>query len=384
MDISDVFFNDQSELFTNASQSTSRYVLHTIVFNRSKADFDSNMLAFEALTKDAADSYLEAEHSRYIQLPESLPESVYNKAQEITQGSKTAYEKAEAIERWLGENCTYTLSPGEPAKGADFVEQFIEKREGYCVYFASAMTVLSRAAGLPARFVAGYALKRNPASESDDHYVATNATAHAWTEIYFKGIGWLPFDPLRWNSNEDAVVEQINIAYNTPAPVSTPYNPAADTDLQTEHNSGMPTEVKVMLITLASLAVAIGLFAAVRFILLLLGASGYYRRLCRKYETNGERVSACYSKIVRQVSFLGVVQEAGDTITSFARRVDLNLGTAEMTELSSCVIRMRFALEEPEERDLKALCTFSASLEKQLRAELGISGYLWRRLLLGR
>jgi hypothetical protein len=55
-----------------------------------------------------------------------------------------------------------------------------------------------------------------------------------------------------------------------------------------------------------------------------------------------------------------------------------------MSEACESVIRMRFALDEPADADLIRLCNFSAALEIRLRAELGISGYLWRRLLLGR
>ncbi len=63
------------------------------------------------------------------------------------------------------------------------------------------MTVLARASGLPARDCTGYAMLR--ATEgSYSSYVSTNATAHAWTEIYFQGIGWVTFDPSGWNFSE--------------------------------------------------------------------------------------------------------------------------------------------------------------------------------------
>lgn len=385
MDISDVFFNGQSELFTQSPQNSLRYTLHTVVFDRNKAGFDSSMLKLEALVGGGVDSGFDAARSEYLQLPEALPQSVYNTAEEITRGCESAYEKAEAIERWLGGNCAYTLSPGSPPEGKDFVEHFLETREGYCVYYASAMTVLARAAGLPARYVTGYALKRNPASNADDAYLATNATAHAWTEVYFKGIGWLNFDALRWNSNEAAVVEQSAAqGSNYAMPTPTPFNASAYMGSHGASGSGMPTEVKVMLISLVCLITALALFAAVRFILLLLGTGGYYRRLCRKYGTNGERISVCYSKIIKQVSFLGLKQEPRDTISSFARRVDAYLGSREMTELCGCVIKMRFVLKQPDDCDVKALCALSVKLEKRLRADLGISGYLWRRILLGR
>ncbi|MGE5496147.1 MAG: transglutaminase domain-containing protein [Burkholderiales bacterium] len=383
MDISGVFFNRQSELFTSVSHRSMRYVVNTVIFNRNLEDFDANMTALESLTENEPDGSWDGICSEYLQLPDSLPNSVYETAAQITRGCKTPYEKAKAIENWLAKNCRYTLTPGIPPENMDFVEYFLQKREGYCVYFASAMTVLARAEGLPARFVTGYALKRNPATTAGNSFLATNATAHAWTEIYFKGIGWLTFDASGWNFDENAVIDQNTpggqVASPTPAP--TP-DVLSENDADAANGGGMSAEFKATLVAVTCIAVALGLFMAVR--VFLLTGSGYYRRLCRKYPTAGERLSACYAKILRQVSFLGLRQETCDTITSFARRVDEYLRSEEMTAACIPVIKMRFRLEEPSDADVEKMCEFSASLEKRLREHLGLSVYLWRRILLGR
>ena len=384
MDVYGVFFNRQSELFTSVSHKSMRYVINTVIFNRSLEDFDANMAALESLTENEADSVWDGICSEYLQLPDSLPNSVYQKASQITKDCETHYEKAKAIENWLALNCRYTLTPGSPPESMDFVEYFLQKREGYCVYFASAMTVLARAEGLPARFVTGYALKRNPATSAGNSFLATNATAHAWTEIYFKGIGWLTFDASGWNFDENAVIDQNNsggqATAETPAPSP---DILSEDDTDAAESGGMSVEVKAALITIMCLAVALGLFTTVR-VLLLTGSGRYYRRLCRKYRAAGERLSACYTKILRQVAFFGLRQETGDTITSFARRVDAYLRTEEMTAACSPVIKMRFRLEEPSDADVEKMCEFSAALEKRLREHLGLSVYLWRRILLGR
>jgi hypothetical protein len=384
LDISDVFFNDQSELFISEPHWSLKYRLHTIVFDRNLAGFDDNMLALEAFTKYTEDKYMEAICSEYMQLPDSLPESVYRSAEDITGNFDTPYKKAIAIESWLAENCTYTLSPGEPLENEDFVGQFLKKREGYCVYYASAMTVLARASGLPARFITGYALKRNPSTNAQDSYLATNATAHAWTEIYFQGIGWIPFDPIQWNFNQYAMVEQRDDQGYYPGQSSAPLPiDGIDGNIQKTH-SGMPVEIRIILIAIMCLLITVIIIAAVRFISFFKGARGYYDRLCRKYDTIGERVSASYRKIIRQAAFLGIKQEPGDTITTFAKRVDEYLDSNEMTVFCDCVIRMRFGFEEPCDTELMKLCEFSAALEKRLRTDLGLSGYLWRRILIGR
>jgi hypothetical protein len=68
-----------------------------------------------------------------------------------------------------------------------------ELQEGYCDYFSTAMVVMARAAGLPARLVIGYASGAyDPAA---GRFVVTEAEAHAWVEIYFPEQGWIEFEP---------------------------------------------------------------------------------------------------------------------------------------------------------------------------------------------
>lgn len=382
-DVSDVFFNDQSELFISEPKRSFSYTLKTVYFNRSASSFNSKMNELESIMQNFDDKYMNSIQSEYLQLPDSLPQNVYKTAENITAGCETDFEKALAIESWLAKNCTYTLSPGKPPDDSDFVDNFLQDKKGYCVYFASAMTVLARASGLSTRFVTGYALKRNPSTSSTDSYIATNATAHAWTEIYFKGIGWITFDPTNWNFYEDGIVDHKDSEGYYPMPAPTQISEAGDINSPISQ-SEMPVEVKIILIALAVLALALIFYVVMRLLLFLTGSNGYYRRLCKKYKTLNDRINECYRNIVHQTVFLNIKQEPGDTITSYAKRVDKYLDSCEMTLLCDFIIRMRFGMEELCDSDLKKLCVFSAELEKRLRKDLGVSGYLFRRILLGR
>lgn len=123
------------------------------------------------------------------QMPDGIESGVYALTMELTQDCSNAYDKAAAIERWLRTNCAYSLTPDYPDYGRDFVSQFVlEDRVGYCSYFASAMTVMCRIAGLPARYVEGYRVR------AGQDVTLTGEDAHAWTEVYFSGIGWVSFD----------------------------------------------------------------------------------------------------------------------------------------------------------------------------------------------
>lgn len=85
----------------------------------------------------------------------------------------------------------YTLSP--PALGAQPVDEFLfETREGFCEHFASALTVLLRAAGLPARVVMGY--QGGEFNGVGDYYIIRQSDAHAWTEVWLEDRGWIRVD----------------------------------------------------------------------------------------------------------------------------------------------------------------------------------------------
>ena len=127
----------------------------------------------------------------YTQIPDHLSPVLYSMVQEITDGAGTPYDRAVRIQEWLAGNYQYTLDVADHPENMDFVTTFLlDTKKGYCTYFASAMTVLCRMAGLPARYVEGYLAE----PDSGGKALVTGMNAHAWTEVYFKGFGWLTFD----------------------------------------------------------------------------------------------------------------------------------------------------------------------------------------------
>jgi len=128
----------------------------------------------------------------YLQLP-PLDPRVKKLAEDITAGSNTEFGKAANIERYLKTHYAYTLDlTGPPA--ADPLANFLfVRRAGHCEYFASAMTVMLRAIGIPARYVSGFL----PGEYNDvgGDYIVRESDAHTWVEVYFPGYGWITFDP---------------------------------------------------------------------------------------------------------------------------------------------------------------------------------------------
>ncbi len=130
--------------------------------------------------------------SRYTNFPEELPQRVRALAQEVAGGYDNPYDMARALESFLRQY-PYSLQVSSPPPGRDPVDFFLfDLQTGYCDYYATAMAVMARSLGLPARLATGYL-----AQLTDERGVQTiyQINAHAWPEIYFAGYGWVEFEP---------------------------------------------------------------------------------------------------------------------------------------------------------------------------------------------
>ncbi len=165
----------------------------------------------------------------YTELPGHLEPAMYELCAEILTGETNAYRAAMKIMTFLQTKCTYSLKASAPPENVDFVSYFLlNTRKGYCTYFASAMTVLCRMAGLPARYVEGY-LAIPPSGQAQ--MVLTGENAHAWTEVYFPGFGWVVFDatPGEGQSASHAVSSPPSGEESPPPQENTPTPPPQDT-----------------------------------------------------------------------------------------------------------------------------------------------------------
>lgn len=182
------YFNDSSELFiTRDLQLGDRYTVYTPVLEGGDAGLG-------ALVNSAPkqDEYYASIVAQYTQLPEHMEAKTYAEVASLTDNAVSPYDKALAIMSYLRMYFRYTLTPEPYPDNQDFVTYFLHVgKEGYCTYFASAMTVMCRMAGLPSRYVEGFVAY--PAA--DGFAYITGKEAHAWTEVYFEGFGWVPFDP---------------------------------------------------------------------------------------------------------------------------------------------------------------------------------------------
>ncbi|MDL2317559.1 DUF4129 domain-containing protein [Eubacteriales bacterium OttesenSCG-928-A19] len=181
--------------------------------------------------------------SDYLAVNEEMAQEVYALVARITADASSDYEKARAIQLHLQRSNKYTLSPISPPRDQDFVSYFLLRgKEGYCTYFASAMAMMGRIAGLPTRYVEGYL-----AEPSGGIALVTSKQAHAWTEVYFDGFGWVAFDATppqsmggpRQDSTGEQSEEEANLdereGGEEPEPTPTP-PPQEDDDTNEEND----------------------------------------------------------------------------------------------------------------------------------------------------
>jgi len=128
-----------------------------------------------------------------LQLPEEDPR-IGRLARELTRDQLTAFEKARALERHLRGNYSYSLELRGRPNSRDPLAMFLfEARRGHCEYFASAMAVMLRELGIPARLVNGFRIGEY--NDIGNDWTVRQYDAHSWVEAWVSPLGWHEFDP---------------------------------------------------------------------------------------------------------------------------------------------------------------------------------------------
>ena len=410
----DLYFNRRGEVFARTNmRAPILYKMSVRLFSRSTATERSELAYIASKAAQDADPQYEAIVEQYTKLPPKLPERVRQTAVDITLGVAEPYKIAEALETYLSSHYRYTLTPSDVPSGRDFVEYFLETGEGYCVYFASAMAVMARTLGIPARMVCGYGVK----SAGYQTWIATGTEAHAWVECYFKGLGWIEFDPTAGSSflrlaegsgtspgGETTSVDTTTSSGGTtsttqadgttttrittlPGETTTSTNGAAVTTGDADSDVGAPDMGLLWLI----LGIVGGvLLLALALVWRILACAKRYRLdiVRQKRKRTGEQAEYYYADYLRQLHLLGYDPRTNETMKQFAGRILEESGDAGRAvpdtarEVFLMMMDWRYGEQEPSPEKVERLAALHEELEQLVKKGIPAAVYFVRRTLM--
>jgi transglutaminase-like putative cysteine protease len=275
--------------------------------------------ASQAELQSAGTDYPAAIRATYLQLPASLPARVASLAAQIASGAGDPYDRALRLQDYLRRTYIYKIDVPSPPAGRDAVDYFLyEAPGGYCSYYASAMAVMLRTLGVPARVATGYAMGQYDSGRGA--YRISGADAHAWVEVYFPTFGWVEFEPTPARAVFD---RPLGNAAATPTPLA----PAAGSGAAGQAGS-------------SALAVVIGLLIA------MLGVAGWAwwqvaaRRGLRETDSPRQQALRLYGRVRSALARAGLGAPPSVTADEFLQAHAGDLGAypallAAMTEVTA-------------------------------------------------
>lgn len=317
------------------------------------ATYKTTALSSTALApelRDAGGDYPDWVKRRYLQLPASTSDRTRQLAKQLENGL-VPYDAAVTIQNWLRENVKYNESIPYPPTDRDLVDYLLyDLKQGYCVYYSTAMVVMLRSLGIPAREVVGFF--SGEYNNDQAGYVYRESNAHAWVEVYFPKYGWIAFEP----TASRPVFEREP----APPPIDDPNGGATITGGAAGTGSGDLPEDDLLfpgigptgtlpqrpsrVVEIARIAVPV--LALLIAILAFLWLSGF-----RGLSPSGQ----FYARMTRSGRLAGVRPPPGTTPYEWARAVGDRVPDARrsLDQITDLYVRERYAGAEPTIQDLR-------------------------------
>lgn len=308
---------------------------------------------------------------RYLPLPD-LPNEVADLARQITENEATTFDKMLALQNhFRGYDYSIDLSPRE----GDPILQFLNERVGFCQQFSGTFALMARSLGIPARVATGFTWgdEIGQTETGQTIYSVTGRHTHAWPEVYFDGLGWVPFEPTPGRGLPDAfdytgipgqqdggtspgVPAELPEA-NTQAPTvetipSTPPTSAPPAEAEAEATAAGAAEpsenpiVRFFGWLFSKWEWILGLAAIVAY---LIGLPLYHKlRRKRRRESarsNAEQVETAWAEAVEVLEFgFDIQRSESETRTEFAHRLadDQRVPDNALDELANSTTIARF------------------------------------------
>lgn len=340
------------------------YVAKGQAFDGSPAENSAKKIDSYSQTIDSFDKYRSKIRAQYLELSPSVTKRTKELAIHLTRNCTDDYEKVMAVKDYLQKNYTYTLNPPQPDKGEDIVDYFLFKsRLGYCIHYASAMTILLRAAGVPSRYVCGFV---SPARHNGNTIVITNEQAHAWVEVYSEAFGFYAVDATK-GTNGGAVY--------TPGIDNNGHDIQAGVKNKINQSGNSHTDYKLMPIIVKSIAVLVGILIAYIFIAAFI-KHGKFKKTCLNSQA---------AKYYRYVLFIlcrfGFKREPNETLYEFAKKLKGNTGLYKgFIRVTDIYVNISYGGITVEKEDVKHISLFRNDVLKYMRSYAGFPGYIAKKI----
>lgn len=300
--------------------------------------------------RESSRSYPQYVTQYYLQLPAELPQRVKKLAARIVKNEDNPYDKAKAVENYFSlNNFGYdTVDVRVPKKNEDYVDKFLfDAQKGYCDNFSTSMIVLLRSVGIPARWVKGFTYGEYQDTKNVyKSYKITNANAHSWPEVYFAGVGWVPFEPTRGFSNPTPIEEEMKRAS---APVAPPVKKKDKKQVQPDkkeqsaskgqNGDGTLAIIGTALLYVIPLTVAAALLAV---LFRKKWLRQYYIWRFRRRKGSGT-FSDAYDRLLWLTQLYGLKKDPSYTLREYAVYVDRSLDTRDMRRLTSAYESLQYS-----------------------------------------
>lgn len=350
-------------LLATVNPETHRYAINSMfgsyqtVSNIPKIDEEWLMAISEKYDHSTSNYPIEIMQT-YTQLPENLPARIGRLAGEIASRETNIYQQVKNIERylrWSGLQYRTTDVP-YPEEGQDFVDQFLfETRRGYCDHFSTAMVVMLRTQGIPARWVKGYTFGEFKSLQADTHMVTVRGkNAHSWVEVYFPEAGWIPFEPTSSFSYPFEIIRAVNTVDTEPEAIVTP---SLNELLQEEMEKERSQNPKGNQATAQGAMEQWKPWIIVALLLVLAGVLLYFFRegivfrlhaMAMSRESGSRLVTKGYQLIMKVLAKVFGVRPDGQTIREYTAEVKWDRHSKEdLNQLTKVFEETRYGEKEP-------------------------------------
>jgi transglutaminase-like putative cysteine protease len=353
-----------------------------------------------------------AQYGPWTDLPDALDPRLEEIARDWTEGAVSDYDKVLAIQQHFHGNGFRYSTDVEVADDADALLSFLtQTKAGFCQQYATAMAMLVRELGLPARVAVGY---QTGTIQDDGTYLVQSKDAHAWVEVYFERYGWIQFEPtpgqgMHPNADRGTYLNPVESSTNADGTTTNPDDPnnvgggggaecVAAADLSPRERQllcqieNRPQREPGQFVPLPSVGatgtsdgsgysvpyrlIFLGLLVALGVLLIVVPIvkSAWRRRLLRRSREPRDHVLAAYRVFDGEAADLGLGRRDGETLDEHRARLAAAIAFTDghLGRLTTQAIRAAYAADAPTPEEARAALEDAHGAIRELRKDAGL------------